>query len=302
MLLWQHRNIRKLSAWMQLIAISSFLHLILLAMIFFLYNYNTVVTSIHIIHKKSSDIPIFVVGYAAHTKQSIISVNRQKTPQAKKQSSTISNTAKQKTMPSTKPIQKKLPQPKIAAPIPECQPATQIKKIETAKDNKKEVIKAPNAPETPKVPDKPKLESAKQELIKPIKQQKDKISKNKPQEITKPNKQLEIHQNDSVVDIPQDISADAPVVVVNNYREKVALTKQYAFEKLISQAWSAPVGAQGHSCTIKVYIGRQGSIQKMEMIKSSGIVMYDVQARSTLMHIDMPQDVWGTVLEISFES
>ena len=90
-------------------------------------------------------------------------------------------------------------------------------------------------------------------------------------------------------------------IVVNSYKEKIALTKQFAFERALTQAWHPPVGIRERSCTLKVHAACDGSVRAIDTIKSSGLMMYDVQARSAIFSLVMPSEVWGLYFEVTFE-
>jgi TonB family protein len=58
---------------------------------------------------------------------------------------------------------------------------------------------------------------------------------------------------------------------------------------------------EGVSCTIKVTVDDTGAVQLLEIVKSSGIMLFDVSARAALQQATWPRAFWGTTLELCLQ-
>ncbi len=76
----------------------------------------------------------------------------------------------------------------------------------------------------------------------------------------------------------------------------------FAFQKQIAQKFTPPIGiAPDAQCQIKMMIGWDGTMQEVGIERSSGILMYDVAARSAVHKLSLPRWTWGKSLTIVFK-
>jgi len=70
-------------------------------------------------------------------------------------------------------------------------------------------------------------------------------------------------------------------------------------QQSVVQNWTPPVGIDpGTACEMKVNISLQGAANSVEIIKSSGILVYDISARTALSQVEFPQEVYGKTIRI----
>jgi hypothetical protein len=106
-------------------------------------------------------------------------------------------------------------------------------------------------------------------------------------------------------DIPP--TASAPHVpenahVSNNFREVEALRRGAQLQKELVQKWQPPIGVSSDCCCdISFSVSKKGIVQQLKMIKSSGVLMFDISARQALFAMKMPQWTYGKPLIISFK-
>ncbi len=86
------------------------------------------------------------------------------------------------------------------------------------------------------------------------------------------------------------------------YRDVDAMRRYNVLQKELVKYWRPPIGVlNGFSCKIKIFVSWDGSILEMDMIKQSGVLMYDVAARSALFAMSMPRWAQGKSITITFE-
>ena len=70
-------------------------------------------------------------------------------------------------------------------------------------------------------------------------------------------------------------------------------------QQAVVQSWMPPVGIEaGVSCEMKVKVSAQGIADTVEIVKSSGILLYDTSARTALYEIEFPKEVYGKTIRI----
>lgn len=109
-----------------------------------------------------------------------------------------------------------------------------------------------------------------------------------------------VEQN-SVEPVPQnDIATiDGPIVIARSAQEAAALTIQLQLQEELLRVWHPPVGIDDAvSCQVRVLLDATGIVQQIEMIKPSGMLLFDVSARAAVQQAVWPRGVWGTTLEL----
>jgi len=80
-----------------------------------------------------------------------------------------------------------------------------------------------------------------------------------------------------------------------------ALQIQDAISHEILNHWKPPTGlANNVSCQIKVQLGWEGKISSVAVQESSGIVIFDISARTAAGKMQLPKWAWGKELIITF--
>jgi len=90
-------------------------------------------------------------------------------------------------------------------------------------------------------------------------------------------------------------------VVEVNYLEVEAYRRQVLLQEELAKCWKRPIGVPHYCvCQIKVVVNWDGIVKKLDVAKSSGVLMYDVAARSALQTMKMPTWSKGKSLTITF--
>lgn len=91
-------------------------------------------------------------------------------------------------------------------------------------------------------------------------------------------------------------------IVQANYREIEAQRRQLLLQKELANYFKPPIGVPADCiCQISVAVDWHGVIKELTVIQSSGILMYDVAARSALYTMKMPSWSKGKSLTITFK-
>jgi hypothetical protein len=300
MLRLQRKNIRnKIAALLQLIMISTGTHVGLLGLLFFVYNGGV---SSHIFHVNKrlfiDGVPVIIVGHMQQSRPAESTVQKRAAVQPK--------TGVQKQKQSLTPpvaVARKSDRIKSNADVKEKKMSTVAATVDIQK-KENSVVKAATVvaqKESPK-----KIETEKQEISKPQVPEQLIAKKINQKDVSVLHQELEKKSVTQVVPVDHDSHDNCregrmQAIVVNNYKEKVALTKQFAFERTLTEAWHPPIGVHSRSCTLKIHTKHDGTIRGIEMVRPSGLTMYDVQARSAVLAITMPRNIWGSAVEITFE-
>ncbi len=74
-----------------------------------------------------------------------------------------------------------------------------------------------------------------------------------------------------------------------------------AFQKEIGNKWNPPAGFLGCKCTVMVAVSWDGAAQAVDIAEPSGVLVYDIAARSALEDVKMPKWAWGKSITIAFK-
>ena len=106
--------------------------------------------------------------------------------------------------------------------------------------------------------------------------------------------------------VPQKVSQSkttsdqAPVYV--GQVEMEALRMQQQLQREMSQHWKPPVGlTKDLECVLKVLVDWSGNVSETGVNKSSGVLMYDISARTAVAQMQMPQWARGKEFNITFK-
>ena len=123
----------------------------------------------------------------------------------------------------------------------------------------------------------------------------DKIKKNK-QEIKTVNSSV-AHKHVEKKQQDQSIAFDTNQAIDNGMIEDFIVLQQE-----LAKHWQPPVGIdRSCACAITAHIDRQGKIEDIIIDDSSGVLMFDVAARTAMLAMNLPHWTWGKSLSITFK-
>jgi len=289
MLPWLHKSTRKrLIFWGKLFIFSLSTHVVGLVFIFFVYrgeNFSYNVSINRSITKFGAPIILLPLAKTTGTNlNKLINVNKQITKNVKtkskkvlskknikpKKTTTISKTKKKKT------VSKRSKKNKVS------KKESTKKKIEQKKNKKKKVVKKNKKQNKNPVKKKSKIEKSKK-VVQPGKIVKKKVVASKKAVVPAVAKPVE----------PQ------PIYV--GRQELAALQMQAEIEQEVLKHWSPPAGLSKElTCSIKVLVGWDGNIKNSVIQKTSGVLIYDISARTAVSKLNMPKGARGKEINILF--
>jgi len=221
-------------------------------------------------------------------------------------------TVQKKIVPNKAPQSKNSPAPPVsvkksttvAAPAQkkeEKKQATTLQPVQQEKKENKEVIENKPTQEIKKaIP--AKIEPIKKEATKPVAQPiQEKSIKEISQSETAHN-QVQEKINEKKVSSPLAMQVPENAHISHNHREVEALRRGAQLQKELVHKWQPPIGvASDCTCDVSFFVTKQGKIENLKMIKSSGVVIFDISARQALFSMKMPQWTYGKPLIISFK-
>ena len=84
-------------------------------------------------------------------------------------------------------------------------------------------------------------------------------------------------------------------------KELDALNVQYDIEREVAKYWRPPADVSKKLlCTANVVVDQEGKVQKVTVIKSSGLSIYDISAKAAVAKMSFPKSVWGKEVNITF--
>src|SRR5579863_6920565 len=184
--------------------------------------------------------------------------------------------------------------------VPSYTPALRKATVDTTKNTQKTIVKKatviqvkPTAQKKTPTPQKPPTvaAAAPKKTTEPIKKELPKIE-------PKVEPKIEPQKIDQKIApfIPEDAQ------ISHNYREVEALRCGAQLQKELVQKWKPPIGVSPECiCEISFFVTTSGVIEELKMIKSSGVMMYDISARQALFAMKMPPWTHGKPLVISFK-
>ncbi|MBI2353368.1 TonB C-terminal domain-containing protein [Candidatus Dependentiae bacterium] len=148
------------------------------------------------------------------------------------------------------------------------------------------------------------LEEKKQELKEKIDLiKKDQIQEKKPEVvIAQEHEVVELNTLESQEQILQseNDAIDLDEVVFVESEQLDNLTVQSKIQQMVQQHFKSPVGMNKNvTCELVVLVGAYGKSEKVSVVKSSGVPVYDVSARAMLLSIEFPKEVWNKTITIA---
>lgn len=178
-----------------------------------------------------------------------------------------------------------------------------VTKQETKQPEKKEPLKTSSAD----IKEKPKItQEIQKEPVQSTVHNKEHSSCDKVSEQLA--KSLDIQQPVAPIQAVKETRKTHPIHVPenahisNNYREVEALRCGTQLQKELVHKWQPPIGVSPEcTCEISFCVNTKGTIENLKMVKSSGVVMFDISARQALFSMKMPQWTHGKYLTINFK-
>lgn len=173
----------------------------------------------------------------------------------------------------------KIVQAAVKKEIPKSQPATQkpTPKKPLAKPESKVVKAAPKPVVPPKVAQQPKKI--------PVVQPEPSIKQELPA-LAYAEQQATL-SNESVIYVGRE---DAQLLKIHD-----------EIVQELHKHWQSPVGMTSDcSCLVNVCVSAKGTISDVLIEKPSGVLVYDIAARSAVLAMNMPKWVWGKKISIAF--
>ena len=123
-------------------------------------------------------------------------------------------------------------------------------------------------------------------------------------DLTKLEIKTEVHdvdeiKTDKLVNQPETEAMEALIL---GREDLVALQIYTNIQNEISQYWKPPIGlSRDLECDIKASIDGNGKISKISVEKCSGVLIYDTSARMAFMQAQMPKEVYGKEIILTFK-
>jgi len=264
MLRWQHKNGRNRIFWGQLCAVSGLAHAVVVVCILFVYS-DRASHYTFTMHETVPTIPTVVVLAPPH-KGSRVSGNAAYAPVSSVQPST-----------------------RIMVPVPQ-----KKQEAKTRKAVKKKVAKKPIATKQvqKKIPQKahtkPKVDSAKKVQEAPKASEK------------KETPHIPAVAESSVTNAPaQEGQADSIMI---SYADARTAHQYTILQHEFSKHWAPPPGvADECTCRLTVCVDRAGMVNDVVVEESSGVLIFDIAARTAVLAVEWPAWARGTSITITFK-
>lgn len=267
----QQNECAKLVFWSKLVGISTFLHIILLGYFFIFYRsydvYHLMLSNNAVPH----DAPVvFLPLYKRVGKTTVSSagLSKSKTRGVKKASKKDALVSKQKVVQEKSEPTKK--NTELAQEAAQVQEIKNNKKLKNKKEQEKKVV--PVAKELQELAAKQEIAEIKESVISPQEQP---VSS-------------EQQEGDDAVYVGQE--------------EMLAIQLQQSLTQEVVQHWKVPAGlSKDLVCEVAVVVNWQGEVQNARIAKTSGVLMYDISARTAVVKMKLPKIAWGKEFIITFK-
>lgn len=98
----------------------------------------------------------------------------------------------------------------------------------------------------------------------------------------------------------ENIAPSTPLKVTE--QEYDALMMQQLLQEELALHWQPPDGlSHDLSCEVKVALDNRGGVKKVDIIKASGVLVYDIHAQSTMMTLCYPPSAWNKEITITLK-
>lgn len=263
MLRWQHENVRNSRAvWAHCMLVSAVLHGIALCLLLFVYSDRIS----HYVLTMSSSLPcssaVVVLAPASTLPAARAAGNGGKSVASKQPSTHIVKAG----------VLKKSP--------PVAQKLIKKKKLATAQTVKKKPQKI-----------KPKPAQKKQKIVE------------KPIAVAKPVNEESSSSAPPIAQADKSVPVEPGSETVAIAYTDARLAHQYiVLQQEVSKQWAPPPGVSDETTAkLTVVIDRAGAVQDVRVEESSGVLIFDITARSALLAVVWPVWTWGASITITFK-
>ncbi|MCK5632913.1 TonB C-terminal domain-containing protein, partial [bacterium] len=100
--------------------------------------------------------------------------------------------------------------------------------------------------------------------------------------------------------VQQEVEGLSPVYV--GQEEMAALTMQKELQQEVGKCWRPPVGLpKDLVCILKVLVDWSGKVNQAAVQKGSGVLMYDISARTAVAKMQLQKKAYGKEFTITFK-
>ncbi len=286
------------------LAASALFHGVLLALLFFVYHYDTVVSGITL-HR---NMPLIKFAPGGTSKPKSLSVINAPAATVKKSVAAVASKPKATVAPVVTPpveeVKKEKPKGTRAALISGKSEKKPVKKDAEKKRKQKEKkellekskpIKKENSPVVKEVAKAP---VATQKVENPVAT----VQETKP--VTEPVATTNVSPNEAQVTNQEapELGQEVEVALGETIDDPKLLQYYIQLQNVVSDAWKPPVGISDECvCDVLVMLDLQGKAKEVKIVKSSGVLIYDIAARNALQDAKMPKWTYGKTITISFK-
>lgn len=111
-----------------------------------------------------------------------------------------------------------------------------------------------------------------------------------------------IDQADRVAPKNEIQNGEGPIAVYATPSQVEGYRQAHMLQEELSRTWKLPAGMkEGTECQITIKLNWNNAIQKITVDRSSGVLVFDVAARSALYSMKMPEWTKGKTITLSFK-
>lgn len=284
---WQLRKwFKQINIKVKILLASVLGHLLVLFSLFIFYrgneNYHILITGSMI----NTDVPIVFLPMHKSLKKSggtSVGSARSTSHSEKIEPVKVATTIKKQTVAISLPDVKSKKNKKLKK-----EKAAKADALKKQKASKKEILKQASADAKAKV-DKQNERKIELEKPKPL----------VPETAVETSNTIQSHAPQTIQN--SDLPASEDVLYVGQ-QEMDALQMQDYIQKEMAQHWSPPVGMRNDiSCEVKIMVACDGTIQKLEIDQSSGVMLFDDAAKRAAWKLTPPQWAYGKELTLTFK-
>lgn len=270
MLRWQRKNVnvRNVRIWTTFIGLSCILHAVVLGLLLLMsYRYRT------------SDYT-FTLRHMADAGPVVVVLRPVSSTSAHGVQKTSADTSKS-----------------VAVPAQCTQPAaTTVRSVAVKPVARKKIVPKKQRKKVDTKKNKVQPRTEKKQLIKPP---------TKPVELAKPQERVSQKVAETVAPVPQQAAATAfeisPGMQVA-YADARHMEQYMQLQQELAKQWAPPPGvADECACTLVAQVGASGVLDDIQIKEPSGVLMFDISARSALMAISWPRWAWASSVTITFK-
>jgi hypothetical protein len=308
---WQLKNIHKRHLlWLKFFSVCLFAHLTFLSWVFFIDHDGSHTISVSLNKHMDYSAPILFVPLksSSFAKASADTAKQTTTVQSTVVTPTKKAVTPSKPTPTAQPV-KKTSTPTTTLTV--AKPAL-VKKVTPAPTAPAKTTPQPSITKT--IENKPVTAPsfAKASAGRPVAKEVAKKTKPEQQKITPEKsvppmaKAIDPANLQQTTEQPAGISPQRIITenahISDDYREVEAMRRTALLQKELLNNWKPPLGIPASAtCEISFTVDKNGTIKTTTMVKSSGIVMYDLSARHALFAMKMPKWTHGKTVTINFK-